>query len=76
MTTDQPATPQPPHPLGALTTTELSRYRRELERAVSDKTIGSAPIAADLKTKLDEVLNEEVQRAQIRNAGRTWPVSN
>ena len=76
MNSDQPATPQPPHPLGALTTSELGRYRREIERALKDRTIGSAPVAETLRGKLDEVLNEEVQRSQIRNAGRTWPVFN
>jgi hypothetical protein len=73
---DQPATPQPPHALGALTTSELSRYRRDLERALNDRTIGTAPVAETIRTRLAAVRDEEIQRSQIRNAGRTWPVSN
>jgi hypothetical protein len=73
---DQPAAPEPPHALGALTTSELSRYRRDLERALNDRTIGMAPVAESIRTRLAAVLDEEIQRSQIRNAGRTWPVSN
>jgi hypothetical protein len=73
MTTSQP---QSPHPLGQLTTSELASYRRDLERALSDRTIGTAPVAASIRTKLDAVINEEIQREQIKNAGSTWPVSN
>jgi hypothetical protein len=62
--------PQPPHPLYALTTYELKDYRRLLERAIGDKVIGSAPIAADLREKLSEVLTEQEQRQRIRNGER------
>lgn len=76
MTGDQPATPQPPHPLGALTSSELNRYRRDLERALDDRTIGSAPVAETLWAKLDAVVNEEITREQIKNSGRSWPMGN
>jgi hypothetical protein len=77
MDSEQPTIPpQPPHALGAMTNSELSRYRRELERALNDRTIGSAPIAGSLRATLEGVMNEENGREQIRNAGRTWPVHN
>ena len=62
--------PQPPHPLYALTTYELKDYRRLLERALGDREIGQAPIAADLKEKLGAVLSEQEQRQRIRNGER------
>jgi hypothetical protein len=76
MDSDQPAPPTPPHALGAMTTTELPRYRRELERALSNRTIGSAPVAKTIRAKLEDVFSEETQRAQLRDSGRTWPVHN
>lgn len=60
MTADH-AVEAPKHPLHALTTSELSRYRRELEsaiRGISD----DAPLQADLRTKLDAVLAEQADR--------------
>jgi hypothetical protein len=59
-----------------MTSSELSRYRRELERALNDRTIGNAPVAGSLRAKLEEVINEDNGREQIRNAGRAWPVHN
>jgi hypothetical protein len=72
----QPATPEPPHAVGALTTSELSAYRKQLERALQDRTIGSAPIAGDLRDKLSEVVAEEAERERHRNAGQRWPIRN
>jgi hypothetical protein len=72
----QPATPEPPHAVGALTTSELSAYRRQLERAIQDRTIGSAPIASDLRDKLSEVISEEAERARHRQSGQRWPLNN
>ncbi len=57
-------TPQPPHPLGALTTSELTRYLRQLEHAISGIAPG-APVQADLRRKLGEVLAEQQSRASI-----------
>ncbi len=73
-----PAEPisQPPHRMSQLTTFELKDYRRQLERALNDRTIGSAPVAADLRRKLDEVLAEEASRDRAKNATANWPVHN
>jgi len=59
-----------------MTTYELKDYRRLLERALNDRTIGSAPVAASLRAKLDEVLAEEESRTRAKNATGTWPVHN
>jgi hypothetical protein len=74
--TSQSATPEPPHRVGALTTAELSAYRKQLERAIQDRTIGSAPIASDLRDKLSEVAAEEAQRERHRNSRQRWPIMN
>jgi hypothetical protein len=48
--TPEPANPgQPRHPLPALTTYELSRYRRELEQALK-----SLPTQAPVRAQLQE----------------------
>jgi hypothetical protein len=60
----------------ALTTYELKDYRRLLERALNDRTIGQAPIADSLKEGLDEVLAEEESRTRAKNASGTWPIKN
>lgn len=65
MTADLPNLPK--HPMHALTTYELRDYRRLLERALGDRTIGSAPVAANLRAKLDDVLREQEERNQIRH---------
>jgi hypothetical protein len=61
MPTDRTTVEQPKHPIPALTTYELRDYRRDLERAI--KGISSdAPVQADLKRRLDEVIGEQEQR--------------
>lgn len=72
MSADLPA--NPPHPMYALTTSELSQYRRELEHAVT--RLGEAPVVADLRAKLDEVLAEEESRTRAKTFTGTWPVHN
>jgi hypothetical protein len=58
-----PDTVQPPdHPLHALTTFELSDYRRRLEAAIA---LAAAPVQADLQARLDDVLAEQDDRARI-----------
>jgi hypothetical protein len=57
-------TPQPPHPLGALTTSELTRYLRQLEHAIN-AIASDAPVQAELRRKLGEVLAEQQSRASI-----------
>jgi hypothetical protein len=60
----------PPHPLHALTTYELSRYRRELEHALTASP-GPAPVRGQLQQRLAEVQAEEQSRAQIGTGDRT-----
>jgi hypothetical protein len=58
---------QPKHPMYALTTYELRDYRRLLERTLNDRTIGTAPVAASLRAKLEDVLREQEKRDRIRH---------
>ena len=58
---------QPKHPVHALPTGELSRFKRELEHAVK-RISPDAPVQADLRAKLDEVLAEQQSRESIRRA--------
>ena len=68
--TAEPVTVQPPeHPIHALTTYELSRYRRELEHALKELP-EHAPVRELLHGKLAEVLAEQQSRARIANAAR------
>jgi len=53
----------PPHPLPALTTYELARYRRELERALAGLA-GQTPVRGLLQDKLAAVLAEQDSRAK------------
>ncbi len=65
----EPVTVQPPgHPLHALTTFELREYRRQLEHALADTVIGSAPVAAQLRETLAGVLAEQESRARVHQA--------
>jgi hypothetical protein len=64
MTTDMP---KPGHPLYAMTTFELQRYRRELDQALKDLPT-QASIRADLQRKLGEVEAEEESRLSIQHA--------
>jgi hypothetical protein len=58
----------PPHPLPALTTYELTGYRRELERALS-VIPGTAPVRTLLRTRLADVLVEQEARTRLRDTG-------
>ena len=55
--------PEPPHRLPALTTSELSRYKHELQHAVD--RLGEAPVVEDLRAKLDAVEAEFESRDQL-----------
>ena len=68
--TAEPVTVQPPkHPLHALTTYELSRYRRDLEHAL--KVLPEhAPVRELLQGRVAEILAEEESRAKIADAAR------
>ncbi len=57
--------PQSAHLLGALTTYELNRYRRELERALKALGVG-VPARRLVQDKLAQVLAEQDCRARIR----------
>jgi hypothetical protein len=54
----------PRHPLPALTTYELARYRRELERALAALS-GTAPGRGLLQDKLTAVMAEQESRDRI-----------
>ena len=69
--TAEPVPAEPPrHPLPALTTSELSGYRRDLERALAALPAG-APARGQLQDQLTQVLAEQQSRAAI--AGRRPP---
>jgi hypothetical protein len=55
---------EPSHPVHALTTYEIARYRRELEHAIKGVS-PDAPVQDDLRRKLDEVIAEQAERAKI-----------
>jgi hypothetical protein len=62
-----PEVDTPRHPLYALTTYELTYYRRRLENALAflDKQDSVPAIRADLQTALDKVIAEQDDRAKI-----------
>jgi hypothetical protein len=62
--------PKPPHPTYALTTSELSDWRTELEHAIAQPDFISPVARANLQAKLDEVLAEQEQRDNIRHGRR------
>ena len=64
MTADNVTVETPKHPLYALTTAELARYRRELESAVRG-VADDAPVQAILSAKLDAVKAEQADRKRI-----------
>jgi hypothetical protein len=64
----EPEIAEPQHPVYQLTTTELNRYRRELEHAVQGIS-PDAPVQTELRRRLDVVLAEEEARGKIRNGG-------
>jgi len=65
-----PEVHEPKHPMYALTTFELKDYRRQLERAIGyyDKNHPEAPVLADLRQALDDVLAEQEDRARSARA--------
>jgi hypothetical protein len=68
MPAEPAAVDQPPHPIHALTSYEISRYRRELEHAIQGIS-PDAPVQADLRRKLAEVTAEQDQRAKLASNG-------
>jgi hypothetical protein len=70
MSTEPVAVEKPEHPLYALTTYELRDYRRHLEQAVGYyvKHYPAAPVLADLRRTLGDVLAEQEDRARAARA--------
>ena len=62
--------PVPPHPVSALTTSELSYYRRRLENAIAylGKQDPVPAARADLQAALAAVLAEQDDRARLAAA--------
>jgi hypothetical protein len=69
MTAEPARLPEPPHPLSALTTYELARYRRDLERA-AEVSPRYGPVAELLRWKLAEALAEQQSRTRIASTSR------
>jgi hypothetical protein len=71
MPTDSVTVEQPKHPLHALTTFELSDYRRQLESAIAffDRKDPVPPARDRLQASLDAVLAEQEARRKIAHAG-------
>jgi hypothetical protein len=65
--TAETLTPEPKHPLHAMTTYELRDYRHELERAIAFfDTKDPVPPARDgLQARLDDVLAAQDDRARL-----------
>ncbi len=65
-----PAVDQPRHPLYALTTAELSGYRRQLETAIAyfDRQHPVPAVRGRLQSALDAVTAEQDDRARIARA--------
>jgi hypothetical protein len=69
MTAEPVSVQTPKHPMHALTTYELSRYRRELEHAL--KVLPEhAAVRELLRGRLAEVLAEQHSRTKIADAAR------
>jgi hypothetical protein len=67
MAIDPAAVAQPKHPLYALTTSELSEHRRQLERAIVHCD-GMDPVPrarGDLQARLDDVIAEQDDRTKL-----------
>jgi hypothetical protein len=67
MTAEPETVDQPKHPLPAMTTYELRDYRRQLESAIAffDRQTPVPPARDRLQAKLDDVIDEQDDRARI-----------
>jgi hypothetical protein len=64
----EPQTAEPKYPVHQLTTSELTRYRRELEHAAKGIS-PDAPVQTELRRRLDVVLAEQDEREKIASGG-------
>jgi hypothetical protein len=64
----EPQTAEPQYPVHQLTTSELTRYRRELEHAVKG-IAPDAPVQTELHRRLAVVLAEQDEREKIAHGG-------
>jgi hypothetical protein len=67
MATDPATVQEPKHPLYALTTSELSAHRRQLENAIAYYD-GMDPVSqarGDLQARLDDVIAEQDDRTRL-----------
>ncbi len=67
MPTEPGTVSKPKYPLSQLTTSELCRYRRELEHAIEGIS-PDAQVQADLRHSLDAVIAEQEDRARAAKA--------
>jgi hypothetical protein len=67
MATDPATVQQPKHPLYALTTSELSHHRRQLESAIAsyDRLDPVPQARGDLQARLDDVIAEQDDRIRL-----------
>jgi hypothetical protein len=67
MATDPATVQQPKHPLYALTTSELTDYRRQLENAIAyyDRMDPVPQARGDLQARLDDVIAEQDDRIRL-----------
>ena len=67
MATDPATVAQPKHPLYALTTSELSGHRRQLENAIAcyDRMDPVPQARGDLQARLDDVIAEQDDRTRL-----------
>jgi hypothetical protein len=67
MATDPATVAQPKHPLYALTTSELSGHRRQLENVIAcyDRMDPVPQARGDLQARLDDVIAEQDDRTRL-----------
>ena len=67
MATDPVSVQPPKHPLYALTTSELTGHRRQLENAIAycDKTDAVPQARGGLQARLDDVIAEQDDRTKL-----------
>jgi hypothetical protein len=70
MPTEPVTVQRPEHPLGQLTTSELSDYRRQLESAIAffGRQDPVPPARGRLQASLADVLAEQADRARLARA--------